>query len=293
MVNERKSYNAFTGIKGNEYDLSGEIGIGFTSNTQEPFYFDKEDYDLIKNWTWMARHDKRRREEEGYYIEACVGYKENGIRKQIRLHLHHLVLGYDDRILRKSKEKILVDHKNRIKHDCQKDNLQVASLRVNSINKEKQTSNTSGIIGVHFDNRSLNWVARICVKLNKRVVVYSGKDKEKAIIARLVSEYKYYGNNAPQRNLFEEYGITEEFVKNYQQDAFSPKANNSSGISGVTKIKNSETWIAYLNIDKKNRIIYRGKSKEEAIIARLKAEKEFYPENHWQKRWYKEYNIDD
>ena len=181
MVNERKSYNAFTGIKGNEYDLSGEIGIGFTSNTQEPFYFDKEDYDLIKNWTWMARHDKRRREEEGYYIE-------------IRLHLHHLALGYDDRILRKSKEKILVDHKNRIKHDCQKDNLQIANLRVNSINKEKQTSNTSGIIGVHFDNRSLNWVARICVKLNKRVVVCSGKDKEKAIIARLVSEYKYYGN---------------------------------------------------------------------------------------------------
>ena len=91
---------------------------------------------------------------------------KDDIRKQIRLHLHHLVLGYDDRILRKSKEKILVDHKNRIKHDCQKDNLQIANLRVNSINKEKQTSNTSGIIGVHFDNRSLNWVARICVKLN-------------------------------------------------------------------------------------------------------------------------------
>lgn len=293
MVNKRKSYNAFTGIKGNEYDLSGEIGIGYTSNTQEPFYFDKEDYDLIKKWTWAARHDKRRREEEGYYIEARFWYKESGIKKQIRIHLHHLVLGYDDRVLRKSKEKILVDHKNRIKHDCQKDNLQIANLRVNSINREKQTSNTSGIIGVHFDNTSLNWVARICIENNKRVVVYSGKSKEKAIVTRLVNEYKHYGNDAPQRNLFEEYGITKEFVENFQQDAFSPKANNSSGVSGVTKIKNSETWIAYLSIDKKYRIVYRGKSKEEAIVARLKAEKEFYPENHWQRHLYKEYGIDD
>lgn len=288
MVEERKSYNAFTGIKGNDYDLSGEFGIGYTSNTHEPFYFDKEDYDLIKNWTWMARHDKRRKERQGYYVESHFGYTENGIRKQKRIHLHHLVLGYDDREL---KEKILVDHKNRIKYDCQKSNLQITNLRVNSINRDKQTSNTSGIIGVHFDNHSQNWVARIVIEKDKRIVVYSGKDRNKAIIARLVNEYKYYGEDAPQRDLFLEYGITEEFIENYKQPTFSLNSTNSSGITGISKAKNSGKWVAYITIEKKHKTIYYGDDKKEAVKARLLAEQKFYPENHWQKHLYKEYDI--
>ena len=36
----------------NKYDLSGEYGIGWTSNTNEEFYFDLEDYDKIKNYCW-------------------------------------------------------------------------------------------------------------------------------------------------------------------------------------------------------------------------------------------------
>lgn len=36
--------------KKNEYDLSGEYGIGYTTNKGERFYFDLEDYDKIKNY---------------------------------------------------------------------------------------------------------------------------------------------------------------------------------------------------------------------------------------------------
>ena len=36
--------------KYNQYDLSGEYGIGWTSNTNEEFYFDLEDYNKIKNY---------------------------------------------------------------------------------------------------------------------------------------------------------------------------------------------------------------------------------------------------
>ena len=42
--------------KYNEYDLSGEYGIGYTNNCNEEginyFYFDLEDYDKIKNYCW-------------------------------------------------------------------------------------------------------------------------------------------------------------------------------------------------------------------------------------------------
>lgn len=43
LSDERKKYNT--------YDLSGEYGIGHTSNGKE-FLFDLEDYDLIKNYCW-------------------------------------------------------------------------------------------------------------------------------------------------------------------------------------------------------------------------------------------------
>lgn len=42
--------------KYNQYDLSGEYGIGYTSNTNAEginyFYFDLEDYDKIKKYCW-------------------------------------------------------------------------------------------------------------------------------------------------------------------------------------------------------------------------------------------------
>jgi len=37
----------------NSYDLSGDFGIGKDSKDRE-FYFDLEDYDLIKEFTWCV-----------------------------------------------------------------------------------------------------------------------------------------------------------------------------------------------------------------------------------------------
>lgn len=191
----------------NQYDLTGEYGIGYTSNTNEPFYFDLEDYELIKNYTWSARHDKRRK-KENYYIESFYTTdipRPNSTKyKQKRIHLHHLVMGYDDS---KIQEIPLIDHKNQITYDCRKENLHVADLRINNINKPLQSSNTSGIIGVNYNKVNNVWVARICDKLNHRLIVCQVRDKEKAIIARLQAEKEYYGDNAPQKHLFKEYGI--------------------------------------------------------------------------------------
>lgn len=78
-----KEYNK-TKKKYNQYDLSGEFGIGWTWKGEE-FYFDKEDYDLIKDFTWQISN--------GYVVDRngthmswlvlpvppdmCVYYKEN------------------------------------------------------------------------------------------------------------------------------------------------------------------------------------------------------------------------
>lgn len=271
----------------NKYDLSGEYGVGYTSNTNEPFYFDLEDYDKIKQYTWSARHDVRKgRDSEKYYIESHFRYTVNGKDKQKRIHLHHLVLDIDDINLTK---KVLVDHKNRVAFDCRKENLQIANLRINNINKPKQKSNTSGIIGVGFSKRQRKWISRINPTKDIREVVYLGNSKEEAIIARLVAEYKYYKLDAPQRHLFEKYGITEKFVKEYP-DRIIKRENNTSGVTGVYKTPSG--WIAKINIDKKNKEIGRFKTKEEAVLCRLKAEKEYYNQSLWQKHLWKEYGIE-
>ena len=51
------------------------------------------------------------------------------------------------------------------------------------------------------------WIADIRIdKKTKHIGVYL--NKEDAIRARLNAENKYFGNFAPQRHLFEQYGIT-------------------------------------------------------------------------------------
>ena len=61
-------------------------------------------------------------------------------------------------------------------------------------------------IGVVYDRNREKWMARIV--LNKKDI-YLGRysNKEDAIKARLEAEIKYFGEFAPQRHLFEQYGI--------------------------------------------------------------------------------------
>ena len=39
----------------NRYDLSESYGIGWTCNTNSEFYFDLEDFDVIKNYHWNEK----------------------------------------------------------------------------------------------------------------------------------------------------------------------------------------------------------------------------------------------
>lgn len=181
-----------TGIKNkkiNKYDLSGEFGIGWTSNTNKEFYFDLEDYDKIKEYCW-AEHKMSGR---NYVALEARDMKTNKLIRMSNL------LGFKN-----------YDHINRNTLDNRKENLREATNRENSINKNKLPTNTSGVIGVHYDKQTGMWVARINYKPNKRIVICRSCNKEDAIKARLMAEAKYYGNFAPQRHLFEQYGIKYE-----------------------------------------------------------------------------------
>lgn len=166
----------------NKYDLSGYYGIGYTKNREE-FYFDLEDYDLIKKYTWCL--------SDGYVVTS----KNNKI-----LQLHRLILDSYD-----GPKKI--DHKNRIRCDNRKENLRLVNDYENVRNSSVSKNNTSGIIGVTREKRKSKWSSQIVYNYKQMFLGYY-ENFEDAVIARLKAEKEYFGEFAPQRDLFEKYGIT-------------------------------------------------------------------------------------
>lgn len=174
--------------KENIYDLSGEYGIGWTTNTNKEFYFDLEDYDIISKYTW-------------YEHKPCDNYRSlmsyDKVKKE-KVKFWWIVLGKN------------CDHIDHNTFNNRKSNLRICSQNKNLQNTGLRSDNSSGVIGVSFNKNTNKWFAYInCDK--KRV--FTSKlflNKDDAIKARLEAEVKYFGEFAPQKHLFEKYGIKYE-----------------------------------------------------------------------------------
>lgn len=130
LVKRRKKYN--------KYDLSGDYGIGWTTNTNEKFYFDLEDYDKIKDYAWMSHQVK----ENSFYIVSTS--------KHILLH----------RIIMDCPDVFVVDHKNHNTFDCRKANLRISTVSENIVNSTrcyqagiKQTASGKYEARIAFNNK--------------------------------------------------------------------------------------------------------------------------------------------
>lgn len=142
----------------NKYNLDGEYGIGYTSKGEE-FYFDLEDYDLIRYYTWRLN-------ESGYVVSMPY-------RKTIRMHM----------IIMHSDGTFDVDHRNHITYDNRKSNLRIIKHHQNVTYSKKYSNNSSGHKGVSFDKSRNKWIAYIT--FNKKNYNLGRYDKyEDAVIAR-------------------------------------------------------------------------------------------------------------
>lgn len=165
----------------NKYDLTGDFGKGWTTAGEE-FWFDLEDYDKIKDYQWYYS------KTSGYLTTHPHNYGK-GVR------FHRFIM--QDYI---TEEKPIVDHickppKPNLVYDNRKANLRVCTALENSINRNKQRNNTSGVIGVWFDKRNKKWTAEIIVNKKK---IYLGRyiDIKDAAKARKEAEIKYFGEYA-------------------------------------------------------------------------------------------------
>lgn len=98
------------------------------------------------------------------------------------------------------------DHIDRNELNNRRYNLRICTHKENCQNRGMYSNNTSGVKGVYWAKLIQKWTARIQID-GKNTNLGSFIEKEDAIIARLKAELQYYGEFAPQRHLFEQYGI--------------------------------------------------------------------------------------
>lgn len=163
----------------NTYEQKNGYYIGYTQK-KEQFFFDIEDYEIIKNYVWHIGKD-------GYVVTNNPNWKEKNKHKLIRMH--RLVMGISD-------DSIKIDHKNRKRNDNRKDNLRIATDQENSRNTSKQKDSTySKYKGVCYHKNGKMWVAYIRIN-GKRKHLGSFKTELEAAKAYEKAAKKYFGEFA-------------------------------------------------------------------------------------------------
>lgn len=181
---KRAELNSLTLSKENVYYFVGEVGHGKFFNSNNEFLFDKEDYEKIKGICWW--------ESNGGYVQGKI--KNNG---KI-ISLHHLVFEYNG----------IIDHRNRNRLDCRKENLVPSTDMDNRQNSTLQKSNKTGCAGVKWHSLSNKWSADITYH-RKRIHLGTFNNIEDAILARLTKEVEicddlFHRTNTP---LLKKYGF--------------------------------------------------------------------------------------
>lgn len=158
LIKRTKKYNLF--------EIENDIVIGYTSNTNKQFKIDKDDYEKIKNYCWCENKDN--------YMVARIDNK--------RVLLHRYILNFPEE---------MIDHINRDKSDNRKQNLRFVNYNQNNANKNMQSNNKSGIVGVRFDKVRNKWVAELSFEGKTHFKRFN--TLEEAIAQRKIMEEKYFG----------------------------------------------------------------------------------------------------
>lgn len=151
--------------KYNEFDLSGDFGVGYTTKG-EVFYFDLEDYDKIKNYCWRIHHG---------YVETSI--REN--RKSTTYYMHRIVMPEFDIT------QYEIDHQDGVKNNNRKYNLRIVTHTENMQNRSVQKNSISGILGVSERD---NGTWRAFIKRNFKRYSKTFKTLEEAIFQRKLWE---------------------------------------------------------------------------------------------------------
>jgi len=133
-------------------------------------WIDLEDLEKVKPWRWyLSSH--------GYATTNIAGHT---------VKLHQLIM---NRLA--AGDGLEVDHKDRIRLNCRKNNLRIVTRSINMKNVALRKNNSSGVSGVYWNKRDQRWCAQIKDKEGKRLHLGLFKDKQDALNARVEAEQEY------------------------------------------------------------------------------------------------------
>lgn len=170
--------------KYNEYDLSREYGVGKSGNTDDLFYFELSDFNKIKDIYWTVHNVNGTNTISGHHPDS---------NKTVYMHVQIGFKGYD--------------HIDRNELNNLHNNLRPCTHQENCCNRERSKKiSATGFTGVYLLPYG-NYLVMLTQKY-KTVFCKTYETFAEAKIARLKAEAKFFGEFAPHRDLFEEYGIT-------------------------------------------------------------------------------------
>jgi hypothetical protein len=100
---------------------------------------------------------------------------------------------------------LTVDHIDKNPLNNLNENLRICTHQQNCFNRGRK-NNKSGVIGVCWCKERNKWIASIKIDY-KQISLGRSDNFEEAVKVRLKAEQKYFGEFAPQKHLFEQYGI--------------------------------------------------------------------------------------
>lgn len=152
----------------NRYEIYDDYVIGYTSK-QEPFFIDREDYDLVKNYTWHKN-------DQNYIV-----YKQKSCGN---LRMHRLIMGHYYDI-----DGMDIDHiRSNSRNDNRKGNLRVVTRSQNNMNRNTYK-------GVYYSSYRQKWVAHIVINGWNNYLGYFD-NYEDALECRKKGEQKYFKENS-------------------------------------------------------------------------------------------------
>ena len=160
----------------NKYDLTNNYGIGYTSKGDE-FYFDMDDYERIKNFTWFKDGSRFCAIKDG---------------KKICLH----------RFVTNCPKGMVVDHINHDIKDNRKQNLRICT---DVENKHNRSPKDGKCCGVSYRQERQKWYARI----GNKFLGYFNTEEE-AVEARREAEIEWFGDYSYISSM--EKGFSNEYI---------------------------------------------------------------------------------
>lgn len=216
---------------------------------------DEQDFDKIKDYKWSSIFCGKAKSP--YAVSSHFGKI---------VYMHRIVMG--------AKSDQFVDHIDGNGLNNSRENLRFATTSQNNMNQRKRSDNTSGHKGISWCPDREKYQVYINID-RKRKSLGRYKTLEEAIYVRDQAVKAHYGEYSRENSsLPENAEITPQ--RAIPRTLRRTGSNNSSGKTGVTKHK--DRWLATITIDGKPKRIGLFAELENAIAAREKAEREYFPQ---------------